>query len=90
MVLNVLYVYAYSTAQEYLSSLVASRGSAGIVALCSVITDDSRLFSVGAGTSARLLLGCLTRRAVRVLRKRMVDQIEITSKFYSCSLKWYI
>lgn len=49
-----------------LSSLVASRWSAVSVALCSVVIDNSRLFSVGAGAPARLLLGCLTRRAVRV------------------------
>ena len=39
------------------------------MALCSVIIDNGRLFSVGAGAPARLLLGCLTRRAVRVLWK---------------------
>ncbi len=37
--------------------------------LCSVIVDDSRLFPVGAGAPARLLLGRLTRRAIRVLGK---------------------
>lgn len=49
-----------------LSSLVASRWSAGSVALCAVITDNSSLFSVSAGALARLLLGCFTRRAIRV------------------------
>lgn len=40
------------------------------MALCVVITNHSRLFSVGTGASARLLLCCFTRRAIRVLRKR--------------------
>lgn len=51
----------------YLSSFVVSRRSAGFVALCPVIIDGSRLFSVGAGASARPLLSCLTRRDIRIL-----------------------
>lgn len=54
----------------HLSSFAACRWSAGRVALCVVITNHSRLFSVGTGASARLLLCCFTRRAIRVLRKR--------------------
>lgn len=39
------------------------------MALRSVITNRSRLFSVSAGAPARLLLGCLARRPIRVLWK---------------------
>lgn len=37
------------------------------MALCSVIADNSRLFSVSAGSSAGLLFGSLTRCTIRVL-----------------------
>lgn len=64
--LSVVAALMVRTRHPGLSSLVASRWSAGSVALCSVIVDNRRLFSVGAGAPARLLLGCLTRRAIRV------------------------
>lgn len=37
------------------------------MALCSVIADSSRLFSVSTGSSAGLLFGSLTRCTIRVL-----------------------
>lgn len=53
----------------YLSSLFASRRRAAGVALRPLITDDGRQLPVATGAPAGLLLGCLARRAVRVLRK---------------------
>lgn len=54
----------------YLSSLFAPRRWAAGVALRPLITDDGRQLPVATGAAAGLLLGCLARRAVRVLRKQ--------------------
>lgn len=59
----------FGVRRTYLSSLRASGCAAGSVVLRPVVVDHGRLVSVGAGAAARLLLGCLARCAVRVLRK---------------------
>lgn len=66
VLLPVMATLLVRTRHPGLSSLVASRWSAGSVALCSVIADSSRLFSVSTGSSAGLLFGSLTRCTIRV------------------------